>query len=415
MLARTLLMLTLSAAMSEAATFEPTTLETEGLPTLSLNPLEGGFSNLVSIHHAGDERLFLVEQYSEIVVYEEGQVLPTPFLDLSGSTGSGLEGGLKSMAFHPDYVTNGYFFVHYTDTASNSIIARYEVSADPNVADRASGVVLLTIPQFTGQHRGGTIAFGPLDGYLYIALGDGGGQNDPECRSQNPSTLHGKVLRIDVDQSVATPPYHGIPADNPFVGAGPPLDEIWALGFRNPWRISFDRATGDLFIADVGQDLREEVSRQPASSPGGENYGWQVMEGTACHDPDPINPNCPGATASCFDSGYTAPILDYGHSGGDCSITGGFVYRGSRISALSGVYLYGDWCTGNLWAAAEASGNWTPQLLDIDLPAVTSFGEDSAGELYLSNGGTLYRLEGPEVFSDGFESGDTGAWSATVP
>lgn len=384
-----------------------------GAPELQLEPLESGFSNLVSIEHAGDDRLFLTEQDGEILIWDGDSVLPTPFLDLSSVVTGGLEGGLKSIAFHPDFASNGFFFVHYSALDQSSVIARYEVTADPDVADPLSGVPLLTIPQFTGQHRGGSIAFGP-DDYLYIALGDGGGQHDPECRAQDPETLHGKILRIDVDQNVDVPPYHGVPADNPFFGAGPPLDEIWALGFRNPWRISFDRVSGDLYIADVGQDEREEVNRQPASSTGGENYGWVVMEGNFCHDPDPIDPDCPAATASCFDVSYTAPAFDYDHSGGNCSITGGFVYRGSSIPTLAGSYVYGDWCTGNLWAALD-SGGWTSTLLPVSLGSILSFGEDVDGELYLSNGTNLYRLSGTEIFADGFESGSTGAWSMTIP
>lgn len=388
-----------------------------GLPELELQTVTGGFSTAVAIDHAGDARLFVTEQGGLIrIVDAGGTLLPVPFLDLTALMGGGFEGGLKDIAFHPDYPTTPYVFVHYSDVLDDTIIARYEVSVgDPNVGDPNSGVEVLRIEQFTSQHRGGQIAFGP-DGHLYIALGDGGGQNDPSCRAQRPDVLHGKILRIDIDVSVDTPPYHGIPMTNPFGGPGEPDAAVWSIGFRNPWRFSFDRLTGDLFIADVGQNTREEVSRQPAGSPGGENYGWKVMEGTFCHDPDPIDTDCPIATASCFDASYTPPILEYGHGQGDCSIAGGYVYRGFALPAFNGRYFYGDFCTGNLWAASEAGGTWTPQLLDVALPNLISFGEDVAGEIYLTEGGTLYRLAVTGLlFVDGFESGDTSAWDVTTP
>ncbi|MCG8461294.1 MAG: PQQ-dependent sugar dehydrogenase, partial [Holophagales bacterium] len=385
------------------------------LDQLALDPLVSGLSDQVFIASAGDERLFLVDKAGVIRIWNGSELLATPFLDIGSLTSFGFEQGLLSMAFHPSYAKNGRFYVFYSDVADEPVIARYEVSAaDPNRADPASGVILRTFAHF-GGHYGGQLQFGP-DGFLYFAIGDGGQQEDPACRAQNLGLYQGKMMRIDVDQSVDTPPYHGIPADNPFVGPGDPPDEVWAIGFRNPWRFSFDRATGDLFIADVGQFVREEVSRQPASSPGGENYGWKVMEGTSCFDPDPLDPDCPVGTPSCFDPGFTPPILEYGHGSGDCSITGGYVYRGVAIPALQGHYLYGDWCSGNLWAARPEGPSWTPRLLAISLPAITTFGEGADGELYLTNGSTVYRLTGPgTLFADGFETGDLDAWSSISP
>ncbi len=384
------------------------------LTDLELIPLASGLSDLVAITHAGDGRLFLSDKAGFIRIYDGAGVLATPFLDISALTSFGLEQGLLSVAFHPDYATNGFFYVFYADVATEPVIARYEVSAgNPNLADPASGVTVFS-PAHFGGHYGGQLQFGP-DGYLYFTLGDGGQQEDPECRAQDLSLLQGKMMRIDVDQNVGVPPFHGIPADNPFLGAGDPPDEIWAIGFRNPWRFSFDRSTGDLFISDVGQFTREEVSFQPAGSPGGENYGWKVMEGTFCFDPDPIDPDCPAGTASCFDPGYAPPIIEYDHSAGDCSITGGYIYRGSSVPVLAGHYVYGDWCTGNLWAASSGGGPWTSQLLTPSLPGVTTFGEGVDGELYVTDASTLYRLGDPAgIFADGFESGDLSSWSSST-
>ncbi|MCH9650070.1 MAG: PQQ-dependent sugar dehydrogenase [Deltaproteobacteria bacterium] len=384
-------------------------------PSLELNNLTGGLSDIVAITHAGDSRLFLTDKAGLIRIWDGSQVLPVPFLDISSLVSFGFEQGLLSVAFHPDYATNGYFFVFYSDTDTNPSIARYQVMAgDPNRAEPTSGETLMTIPHF-GGHYGGQLQFGP-DGYLYFAIGDGGQQEDPFCRAQTPNLLQGKMMRIDVDQNLNTAPFYGIPPDNPFLGGGPPADEVWAIGFRNPWRFSFDRVSGDLFISDVGQFAHEEVNQQPANSPGGENYGWRIMEGVSCFDPDPIDPDCPVATASCFDPSYTMPIIDYDHSQGDCSITGGYVYRGIGIAGLNGRYVYGDWCTGNLWAALDDGGTWNAELLDISLLNVTTFGEAADGEIYLTNGSILYRIDAAGgIFADGFETGDTSSWTAAVP
>ncbi|MCP3958942.1 MAG: PQQ-dependent sugar dehydrogenase [bacterium] len=404
---------TLVGASASAHAERPATrgLATKGLADLALVEVTSGLTDLTSITHAGDERLFLTDKAGFVRIWDGDSLLPTPFLDISALTSFSLEQGLLSVAFHPDYASNGYFFVYYSDNATDPVIARYEVTAgNPDLADPASGVTLMNPPHF-GGHYGGQLQFGP-DGYLYFAIGDGGQQQDPDCRAQTPGLLQGKMLRIDVDQNVDTPPHYGIPGDNPFVGGGDPADEVWAIGFRNPWRFSFDRLTGDLFISDVGQFEREEVSFQATGSTGGENYGWKIMEGTFCFDPDPIDVDCPVATPSCFDPSFTDPIIEYDHDSGDCSITGGYIYRGTRNPELQGSYVYGDWCTGKLWAASDSGGgNWTSEPLTVSLPAITTWGEGVDGEIYLTNGSTLYHLSNPaSIFSDGFESGDTSAW-----
>ena len=249
-----------------------------------------------------------------------------PFLYIESIVSSIGERGLLSVAFHPNYKNNGNFYVNYTNTIGDTVVARYSVSADPNVADRDSSIILLTIPQPFSNHNGGGLQFGP-DDYLYIGMGDGGSAGDPQNNAQNKGSLLGKILRIDVDSSF---PY-AIPSGNPFVGNPLARDEIWALGLRNPWRFSFDRLTGDLFIADVGQGSWEELNFQLVKSSGGENYGWRMMEGSQCFNPP----------ANCNDGTLTLPILEYDHTLG-CSITGGFRYRGNSNPQLYGIYIYGD-------------------------------------------------------------------------
>jgi hypothetical protein len=367
-----------------------------------------GLDTLVDIAHAGDGRLFLARQEGQILVWNR-VAAPTVFLDISTLMGSGFEGGIKSVAFPPSFAESGHFFVHYSNVAGDSIVARYGLlSAD--IADPASGVILITLDQTTTVHRGGQLAFDP-DGMLRIGFGDGGPQTDTDCHAQRPETFQGKMLRIDVTQNVATPPFYGIPADNPFLGPGDMPDEVWAFGLRQPWRFSFDRHRGDLYIADVGQVNREEVDVEPVDDAGGRNYGWRVMEGNFCHDPDPIDTDCPAATPSCGSPAYTAPVLDYPHGTGDCSIAGGFVYRGREHAGLVGRYLYGDFCSGRIWATSSVEG-WASQLLALDLAGLITFGEDPWGALFLSEGSNLYRLADPvAVFVDGFESGDTSAWN----
>jgi len=346
-------------------------------------------SGTVALTHAGDNRIFATVQSGQIRIYDGNTVLATPFLNISGIVNSGGERGLLSTAFHPQYASNGFFFVNYTNASGDTVIARYEVSANPNVADPNSAEILLTIDQPFSNHNGGQLQFGP-DGYLYVGMGDGGSGGDPNCLAQQPDQMLGKILRLDVDQNVNTPPFYGIPADNPFLGDPDVLDEIWAIGVRNPWRFSFDRETGDLYIADVGQNAWEEIDFQPFDSPGGQNYGWDVMEGEVCFENDP---DCPANTPVCNSNDLTDPVQVYGHGLG-CSVTGGYVYRGCQAPGLYGKYIYADICSGRMWALWQTSpGVWMNELLSIDA-GPTTFGEDVNGNLYVEDSGTIYRIEG---------------------
>ncbi len=363
-------------------------------PPISLTQLAQGLAQPVSITHARDGRLFVTEQAGRVLIWNGSAVLVQPFLDIRGRVLLGSEQGLLSVAFHPSYQANGFFYANYTDLGGDTVISRFSVAAgNPNDALENSERVLLRIAQPYANHNGGQLQFGP-DGYLYVGMGDGGSGFDPECYAQRDNTLLGKMLRLDVNQNVDQPPYHGIPPSNPFGGAGPPLNEIWAKGLRNPWRFSFDRLRGDLFIGDVGQNSREEVSFQPRASAGGENYGWKMMEGNLCLG---STAGCPGAVPGCNAPAYKAPILDYDHDGGGCSVIGGYVYRGSRIPGLYGSYLYGDFCTGELWAAEKHGTAWQSFDLAPTLSGLTSFGEDGDGELYAVGSGRLYRLDGPAL------------------
>ena len=359
-------------------------------PAVELEPVADGLTSITGITHAGDGRLFLTIQRGTIVIWDATQgVHPTPFLDVSPLISCCGERGLLSTAFHPAYAQNGFFFINYTDLNGDTVVARYRVTADPNVADPLSAAILLAIDQPEANHNGGQLQFGP-DGFLYIGMGDGGGGDDPFCNGQSNSTLLGKMLRIDVDQSVDTAPFHGIPPDNPFLATGGP-PEAWAKGLRNPWRFSFDRVTGDLYIGDVGQGRREEVDFQLVDSLGGENYGWKVMEGTLCGDGGTTA--CPLATPPCDAPDYTPPILEYDHSGGECSITGGYVYRGPSIPDLYGKYVYGDFCSGRIWAATRQGAAWTTDLMPITAGNLTTFGEGFDGELYVgTETGALSRV-----------------------
>ena len=325
------------------------------------------------------DSFFILEQNTaRIRIYRDGTLLPTPFLDLDALVSSGGERGLLGLAFHPDYATNGWFFVNYTNNSGDTVIARYTVSADPDVADPDSAETILNIDQPFSNHNGGMIAFGPNDGYLYIGMGDGGSGGDPQNNGQTRTTLLGKMLRIDVDNGL---PYT-IPADNPFVNDPSTLDEIWAIGVRNPWRWSFDRATGDLWIADVGQSEIEEINFQAADSPGGENYGWRLKEGTQCYNP----------RTGCDPGGLTDPIYEYTHGGFPfrCSVTGGYVYRGEQIPLLQGAYFFSDYCSSQIWSLRYRNGNvvdFQDRTNDIDeadqIDSVASFAEDASGELYI--------------------------------
>jgi glucose/arabinose dehydrogenase len=327
----------------------------------------------------GSGRLFAIEQPGLIRIIQNGSLLSTPFLDIRSRVGSsGSEQGLLGLAFHPRYTENGYFFVNYTDLRGDTVIARYRVSADPSLADPTTEQSLLEMPQPFANHNGGDMAFGP-DGYLYISLGDGGSGGDPRNNGQSVDTLLGKLLRIDVDEVEG----YSIPTDNPFVEGGG-LPEIWAYGLRNPWRISFDKLTGDLYIADVGQNSWEEINFQPAGSQGGENYGWNLMEASHCFQ-------SPG----CDQSGLTLPVVEYAlHVQGDCAVTGGYVYRGSSLPAWQGVYIYGDYCSGRVWGLFQnQAGVWENGLLFETSARVTTFGQDEGGEIYLvDHSGSVYQL-----------------------
>ncbi|MEO8340173.1 MAG: PQQ-dependent sugar dehydrogenase [Nitrospirota bacterium] len=332
----------------------------------------------VFLTHAGDQsgRLFIVEQLGTIRIVERGRLLKAPFLDITERVLSGAERGLLGLAFHPEYHENGRFFVNYTRKHDGAtVIAEYHRSNQGNLADREEHPLLL-VPQPYSNHNGGMIAFGP-DGYLYIGMGDGGSGGDPQNRAQNTDELLGKLLRIDVN---TRPPY-GIPANNPRVG-GQGRPEIFAMGLRNPWRFSFDRKTGNLWLADVGQDEWEEVN---VVTKGG-NYGWRIMEGLHCFNLE----------EPCGKERFASPVLEYGHQGGRCSITGGYVYRGSAIPALVGVYIYGDYCSGEIFAVRTVEGGRVegkPWMMLRTDAAISSLGEDERGEIYmLDRNGALYQF-----------------------
>lgn len=341
--------------------------------TIELVPVASGFTRPTYLTHAGDGsgRHFVVEQAGRILILKDGTTSSTPFLDIVSIVGSSAnEQGLLSVAFHPDYRNNGFFFVNYTDKQGDTIIARYQVSTDnPEVADPNSAKVLLTIDQPYANHNGGQVEFGP-DGYLYIGMGDGGAANDPENRAQSLNTLLGKILRIDVDGSE---PY-AIPETNPFVDQSEASPEIWSYGWRNPWRFSFDRTTGDLYVADVGQNQYEEVHVELTGAGGGGNYGWRLMEGQHCFTPAECDPAA---------QGLILPVAEYDHGLG-CSVTGGYVYRGTQFPSLEGVYFYGDYCTGIIWGLRhEGNEQWSQAELLRSEETISSFGQDEAGELYL--------------------------------
>jgi glucose/arabinose dehydrogenase len=323
----------------------------------------------VDLQPDGSGRLFVIEKAGRIRILENDQLLETPFLDITDRVGSnGNEQGLLGLAFHPAYQENGRFFVNYTDTRGDTVIARFQVSDDPNVVDPNSEVPLFGYDQPFPNHNGGAMVFGP-DGYLYIGSGDGGSQGDPNGNAQNTGTMLGKILRVDVDSAE---PY-AVPSDNPFG------NEVWAYGLRNPWRLSFDRSTGDLYIGDVGQGNWEEIDFLPAGSPGGANFGWDHREGA--HDYEGGGPE-----------GMIDPVAEYSHPEGGCSVTGGYVYRGS-LPEWNGIYIYADYCTGLIWGLIQVDGGWQTQLLfDVDV-TITSFGQDENGEVYLlSDNGGVFRL-----------------------
>jgi glucose/arabinose dehydrogenase len=349
-------------------------------------PVVAGLNSPVDIQFSDDPTgsMFVVEQVGRIRVVENGRLLDPPFLDITDRVGSaGNEQGLLGLAFHPNSAHNPFIYVNYTDRDGNTVIARFQFSG--NEADPSTEKDLVHIAQPFPNHNGGETIFGP-DGYLYLGLGDGGSQGDPFGNAQNGNVLLGKILRIDVDGGN---PYR-IPSDNPFAGANPVArkkPEVWAYGLRNPWRFSFDKLTGDLYIADVGQDTWEEVDFLPARSLGGTNFGWNYREGA-----HPFKGNAPSALQ------LTDPVAEYNHAEGGCAITGGYVYRG-RLPEWQGIYLYGDYCSGKIWGLLPAPNpgrgtGWRSELLFKTGANITSFGQDPAGEIYFADrSGILFRLQ----------------------
>ena len=348
----------------------------------------GGLSNPVFVTSArdGTGRLFIVEQGGRIRIYKDGKILSTPFLSITTQVSKGYEQGLLGLAFHPEYKTNRRLFINFTDVNGDTIVREYRASStNPNVVATSTARHIIKIGQPYDNHNGGMLAFGP-DGYLYIGMGDGGSGGDPGNRAQRVDSLLGKMLRIGINSSTSTKNYR-TPSTNPYVGK-PGWNEIWQIGLRNPWRFSFDRANGNLWIADVGQGQWEEIDRavNTSSGPGrGVNWGWKVMEGFHCFSP----------SSGCSTTGKTRPVLEYDHSSGRCSVTGGYVYRGSAIPLLVGGYVFGDYCSGEIWVvnATATSPATKTRLLDTSL-TISSFGEGGSNELYVLDrgGGNLYAI-----------------------
>jgi glucose/arabinose dehydrogenase len=359
-----------------------------GSDSLTLQLVAQGLSSPVFLTAAPADtsRLFVVEQGGRVRIIRNGVLSTEIFLDVRTRVQAGGEEGLLSIAFHPSYAQNGYVFAYYTNTGGDIRVVRFRLSPDPDSLDPASGDTILAVPHpVFANHNGGQINFGP-DGFLYAGLGDGGGGGDPDNNGQDLGARLGKLLRVDVNGAL---PYT-IPPGNPFVGTSGALPEIWAYGLRNPWRFSFDRSTGDLYIGDVGQNAREEVDFQPAASSGGENYGWDIMEGRQC-----------SGGGSCDQTGLVLPVIDYPNPGEGCSVTGGYVYRGSRLPTYRGTYFYSDYCEGWIRSFRIAGGqvtehrDWSGQL--VTGGNVSSFGEDSRGELYVvtHNGRVLRVVSNP--------------------
>lgn len=369
------------AAAQETPVFDPATFE------VGLELVAGGFAQPLFVADAGDGsgRLFVVEKGGVIRIVDDGEVQAAPFLDLTDRVGaSGYEQGLLGLAFAPDYAESGLFYVDYTDHDGNTVVSRFTVSEDPDVADAGSEEMILRQEQPYANHNGGMLAFGP-DGMLYIGFGDGGSGGDPQGNAQRLDTWLGKILRIEVDPAkVPEGQAYGVPEDNPFVDEEGALPEIWAYGLRNPWRFSFDAKTGDMWIGDVGQNWMEEVDHLPHDLPAGQNLGWNITEGTDCF-----------LEAGCDTSGFLLPVLEYTHEEGGCSITGGYVYRGEAIPGLDGIYLFGDYCSGLLWGGGQdANGDWVKSPPIETGLSISSFGEDADGNVYVTdiNGGGVYRV-----------------------
>lgn len=348
--------------------------------TLALAPFASNLSSPTFLTAPpGDARQFIVERAGRILVMQGGALLSQPFLDIRALTDTTGEGGLLSMAFDPGYAANGRFYVYRTNANRDIVVERYTVSSDPNQADPASRLTIIQIahPTYT-NHFGGLLAFGP-DGFLYLGIGDGGSEGDPNGNAQNPASLLGKLLRLDVRSASAAMPYL-IPDTNPYRGQAVSRPEIWALGLRNPWRFAFD--AGQLYIADVGQALHEEIDLEPATQ-GGVNYGWNRMEGSTCYQ-----------SQSCDRTGLALPVLDYGHDGGACSITGGYVYRGTAIPELAGRYFYSDYCAGFLrsFLALDRTVTEQREWSVARVGQVVSFGQDGQGELYVITSNGIWKI-----------------------
>ena len=366
------------------ATPEP---HVSGVKEIETEVLAEGLDQPVFIGHAGDAsgRLFVVEKHGVIRVIKDDQLLAKPFLDIRDRVGSSEnEQGLFSFAFHPSYATNGRVFVDYTDQNGSTVIAEFEADPLGAVADRESERVVLNILQPFRNHNGGMLAFSPIDGFLYISVGDGGSSGDPHSNGQNPATLLGSILRINVD----TDANYGIPVDNPFVNDPGSRSEIFVFGLRNPWRFSFDRLTGDLWIGDVGQRDLEEINLAMAPLRGGINFGWNAMEGSQCFPP------VRHELASCTSRNFQGPVAEYGRGKG-CSVTGGYVYRGRRFPTLAGTYVFGDYCSGRIWTLAlDPDGDWRMVERAKINARISSFGEGGDGEIYMvdHSGGRVLRL-----------------------
>ena len=357
---------------------------------VGLETVASGFDQPLVVTDANDDtgRLFVAEKGGTIrVIAGDGTVQDAPFLDITDRVGAGgSEQGLLGLAFPENFADSGVFYVDYTDHDGNTVVSRFRVGLDAGAADPGSEQVILRQEQPFANHNGGSLVFGP-DNYLYIGFGDGGSQGDPNGNGQNLGTWLGKILRIEVDpEQVPDGQPYGIPEDNPFIDTDGAKPEIWAYGVRNPWRFSFDRETGDFWLGDVGGSQLEEVDHVPNADAGGQDFGWNIMEGTSCYRGD-----------GCDEAGLTLPVLEYTHDFG-CSITGGYVYRGEAMPDLVGTYLFADYCSGLLWGGGQdAGGAWVmSDPIETDL-SISSFGEDDAGEVYITDlgGGDVYRLAPP--------------------
>ncbi|MFL5647286.1 MAG: PQQ-dependent sugar dehydrogenase [Chloroflexota bacterium] len=355
---------------------------------ITLSPVASGLASPTQITnaHDGTNRLFVVEQRGTIRVIQNGVLQPGYFLDIRSKVEDGGERGLLGLAFHPQFASNHYLYVFYTRNGGDVVVSRFKTNAARTDAVESTAHPLLLIEHSAqSNHNGGALAFSPVDHYLYVGVGDGGGSGDAHNNAQRKSTLLGKVLRINVNGTGHGPfDHYSVPKSNPFYGSKPGLEAIWAYGLRNPWRISFDRGTGKLFIADVGQGRYEEVDRERVGIAGGRNYGWNAMEGMHCY-----------TSSKCPLAGDTLPNAEYSHDGGNCAITGGYVYRGPTQTALRGLYVFADWCSGRIWTIPfDGPAVNQPETLRADTALnITSFGESENGELYAVTGaGGVYRV-----------------------